>query len=227
MGAAATLSSAGHGAALGLASHNQSPQRGQASMNKRSATTLLLAALLALHAPVQADTRIEGQTFTSSLKLAETELQLNGVGLRAVAWLKAYAAGLYLPRRTRQQDEALAMGGPKRVQLRMLLDGPSQEFVKALDRGVARNTTESEFAGLRDRLSRVTRAIAAVGQVKKGDVIDIDYDPRRGMAFTHNGRLLGEVVDGRDLYPAVLKIFIGDKPVDPELKSGLLGGPVV
>lgn len=193
-------------------------------MTRRSAAALLLAGLLALHLPARADTQLEGQTFASQLSLAGTELQLNGVGLRAVAWLKAYAAGLYLPKRTRLAGEALDMSGPKRVQLRMLLDGPSQEFVKALDRGVARNSSESEFAAMRERLARLTQAIAALGKVRKGDVIDLDYDPRRGMAFSHNGRLLGEVVDGHDLYPAVLKIFIGDKPVDPEMKIGLLGG---
>jgi hypothetical protein len=31
--------------------------------------------------------------------VGDTDLKLNGVGLRAVAWLKGYAAGLYLPKK--------------------------------------------------------------------------------------------------------------------------------
>lgn len=188
------------------------------------ALALMITLALALPLAAHADTRIEGQTFSARATLAETELQLNGVGLRAVAWLKAYAAALYLPRKTTRADDALHMAGPKRIQLRMLLDGPAAEFVKALDRGVAKNTSESEFAALRDRLAQLTQAVASVGKVRKGDVIDLDYSPGRGLAFSHNGRLLGGPIAGDDLYAAVLKIFIGDKAIDPEMKTGLLGG---
>lgn len=184
----------------------------------------LLLALLAGAGASRAETRIEGQTFSARQALAGNELALNGVGLRAVSWLKAYAAGLYLPRKTRNADEALAMPGAKRIQIRMLLDAPAQEFVKALDRGVARNTSESEFAQLRERLSRLTQAVAAVGKVKKGDVIDLDYRPGPGVVFSHNGRALLEPVPGEDLFPALLKIFIGEQAIDPEMKTGLLGG---
>jgi hypothetical protein len=41
-----------------------------------------------------------------------------------------------------------------------------------------------------------------------------------------NGKAQGEPIPGDDLYAALLRIFLGDKPSDPELKSGLLGqGP--
>jgi hypothetical protein len=187
--------------------------------------TIALLLVVALAAPASADTRIEGQTFAARSTVSATELQLNGVGLRAVSWLKAYAAGLYLPKKTRESREALSMPGPKRVQLRMLLEAPAQEFVKALERGVARNTSEAELAALKERLGQLTRAVAAVGKVKKGDVIDLDFQPGQGLLFSHNGRALTPYLPGEDLYPAVLKIFIGEQPIDPELKTGLLGGP--
>lgn len=199
-------------------------------MNRRHGALALLLAPLATGSlatrAATGDVLVEGQTFSALSKLADAELQLNGVGLRAVAWLKAYAAGLYLPKRTRQAHEALEMPGPKRVQLRMLLEASSNEFVKALDRGVAKNTTEAEFAALRERLATLTKAVASVGKVRKGDTINLDYSPGRGLQFSHNGNALGGLIPGEDLYLAVLKIFIGDKPIDPEMKSGLLGGPV-
>ncbi|MDH4290227.1 MAG: chalcone isomerase family protein, partial [Aquincola sp.] len=36
----------------------------------------------------------------------------------------------------------------------------------------------------------------------------------------------GDPVAGEDLYAALLLCFLGDRPVDKELKAGLLGGPV-
>lgn len=201
-------------------------------MNRRlGALALLLTPALAFTLPAQpalaaaGDMQVEGQTFNAHAKLGDADLQLNGVGLRAVAWLKAYAAGLYLPRRTRAAHEALEMPGAKRVQLRLLLEASSNEFVKALDRGVAKNTTEAEFSALRERLATLTKAVASVGKVRRGDVINLDYNPGRGLQFSHNGNALGGLIVGEDLYTAVLKIFIGDKPIDPEMKAGLLGGP--
>ena len=42
---------------------------------------------------------MEGQPFERRVVVAGAELRLNGTGVRAVAWFKGYAAGLYLTRR--------------------------------------------------------------------------------------------------------------------------------
>ena len=39
---------------------------------------------------------VEGQAFERSVRLGGVVLRLNGTGVRAVAWFKGYAAGLYL-----------------------------------------------------------------------------------------------------------------------------------
>ena len=62
---------------------------------RRPATACLVAGCLPWPLGAQAAV-IEGQHFDDRIRLADTELVLNGVGLRAVAWLKGYAAGLYL-----------------------------------------------------------------------------------------------------------------------------------
>jgi len=63
-------------------------------------------------------------------------------------------------------------------------------------------------------------------RVVKRDVIDLDYLPASGLQMSVNGKPRGEPIPGEDLYAALLRIFIGDRPTDPELKVGLLGGPV-
>jgi hypothetical protein len=192
-------------------------------MNRRDC---LAALLLPASGAALADVQLEGQTFAGSARVAGQELRLNGVGLRAVAWLKGYAAGLYLPQRTADAAQALAMPGPKRLQLRMLQEASSMEFVKAFDRGIKRNLPEGELAALEARRQRFDAAVAGLGSVRKGDVVDLDFDPALGLIFTHNGRRIGEPLPGADFYTALLRIFIGAKPTDPELKTGLLGGPV-
>ena len=47
--------------------------------------------------PAAAPMTLEAQTFPGSARVANTELRLNGVGLRAAFIYKVYVAGLYLP----------------------------------------------------------------------------------------------------------------------------------
>ena len=183
--------------------------------------------LLALNAgPARAQVQVEGQTFAARVTVGGQELVLNGVGLRAVAWLKGYAAGLYVPQKSTSADQVLAMAGAKRLQLRMLQEVSTQEFVKAFDRGVKRNTAEADLPALQARMQQFDAMISALGKVRKGDQVDLDFVPGQGLLFTHNGKRQGDAIKGDDFYAALLRIFIGAKPTDPELKAGLLGGPV-
>lgn len=190
--------------------------------------SLLLAALAGLLPAAHAakPIKVEGYTFAGDIRLADTALELNGVGYRAVSWLKGYAAGLYLPRRATTAAQVLAMTGPKRLQLRMLLDVDTEEFVKAFDKGIARNTPPAEVTRLADRMARFDAQMRALRKVAKRDVIDLDYLPASGLQLSVNGKPRGEPLPGEDLYAALLRIFIGERPTDPELKVGLLGGPV-
>ncbi|MBI3369050.1 MAG: chalcone isomerase family protein [Burkholderiales bacterium] len=68
-------------------------------------------------------------------------------------------------------------------------------------------------------------AQATLGEVKKGDLINLDFVPGQGLLFSRNGKLLGAAIPGEDLYGALLRCFIGEHPVDDKLKAGLLGSP--
>ena len=170
--------------------------------------------------------KVEGVTFAGQAAVAGQVLELNGVGLRAVSVLKGYAAGLYLSSRVRTPQQVLAAPGAKRLQLRMLLDVDMEVFVKAFDKGIARNSPATELPLLAERMARFDAILRAIGKVKKRDVIDLDWLPGLGLQLALNGQPKGAPLPGEDLYAALLRIFVGERPADPELKIGLLGGPV-
>ncbi len=182
----------------------------------------LMAALPAWAQPVM----VEGQGFDRRVSLAGSELQLNGTGVRAVAWFKGYAAGLYLRSPSRNVVQVLAQPGPKRLQLRMLQDVPAAEFVKAFRKGVERNTAPAELPQLAERMASFEALVGALGQVRKGDVVNLDLEPGRGTLFSVNGTLRGEAIAGEEFFAALLRSFVGDKPYDNKLKAGLLAGTV-
>jgi hypothetical protein len=181
---------------------------------------LCLSGLLAAGAQA---TVIEGQHFDDRIRLADTDLVLNGVGLRAVAWLKGYAAGLYLGQRAGTPEAVVSAKGPKRIRMKMMVEVESKEFVKAFDKGMKRNLSEAEHAALTERMAKFDAIVNALVKLKKGDVVDLDYIPQRGLVLSLNGVAKGEPLPGEDLYAGLLKIFIGPRPVDARLKAGLLG----
>jgi hypothetical protein len=185
---------------------------------------IALAALLWLPGAHAAEpiTR-ENQTFPASATVAGTPLQLNGVGLRAALIYKVYLAGLYLPAKAATGPAVLAETGAKRLQVRMLMDGPSDEFAKAFTGGIAKRTPPDQVAAMSERIARFDRTLRSVGNVRKGDVVNLDYVPDAGLTMTVNGKPYGEPVPGADLYAALLQIFVGDRPVDAKMKAGMLG----
>lgn len=169
---------------------------------------------------------LEGQQFDDTTLLSDRTLRLNGLGLRGVAWVKAFVAGLYLPAPTRDGVQVLTMPGPKRLRLKIMLDAPSHELTKSLTSRIARNETEAAQAQMGDRLTHLADHLDSMGELHVGDTVDIDFMPDSGTVLRLNERLVGTPVTGEDLYRSVLKIFVGDKPVDKRLKEGLLRGGV-
>lgn len=166
---------------------------------------------------------MEGMQFDDSVQVGSTEVKLNGLGLRAVLFIRGYVAGLYLSDRASTSREVLVASGPKRLQMRMLREASAEDFNKALVSGMRKNATESELAVLQDRLGQLERVIADIGTVRKGDAITLDYVPGHGMTLAVNGAIKGSSIHGADFYRTLLEIFVGDNPVDARLKKGLLG----
>jgi hypothetical protein len=191
--------------------------------SRRRLLNLAAGLLAAASLPAQAR-RYEGYDFADKLQLDGSALVLNGVGMRAVAILKGYLAALYLGRPAATPAEVYATPGPKRIQIRMLLGVDTQEFIKAVDKGVRRNCSEAERTVLAaGPLPQFMAQMKAVGRVRDKDLIDMDFLPGRGTLLSINGRPAGEAVAGSELYLALLKVFLGERPVDPRLKAGLLG----
>jgi len=170
-----------------------------------------------------ASVTLEGHRFEERVRVASRELQLNGLGVRAVFVFKAFVAALYLEERARDGAQVLSQPGAKRLQLRMLMDIGASDIKKALLDGIHKNVSEAEWAAMQDRLERFGRIIDTIGVARTGDTITLDYVPPLGLLLTVNDQPQASPIAGADIYHAMLAIFVGDDPVDTRLRSGLLG----
>lgn len=197
---------------------------------RRRLLTTAAAAGLAGLAPAADARNYDGQDFPDTLQLGGATLQLNGVGAKVfVMRFSAYLGALYLPHKAGTPEAIYAQTGPKRMELRitipMVKDVSTQEFVKAINKGVERNCSEAEQAAVAERVKQFNATIGAVGRVKKGDRLLIDYLPAQGgTVLSVNGKVWGQPVEGQDFFTAFLKVFLGEHS-DARLRSGLLGQP--
>lgn len=190
-------------------------------MKKHLLISLALWAAAAL--PQANAASLEGLRFEDAVKVANRELQLNGLGVRAIFIFKAYVAGLYLGNKTSVSQEVLHQPGPKRIQMRMLMEIGAPDIKKALVDGMQKNVSEAQWAAMQDRVAQFTRTIESIGVAKPGDTINLDYVPERGLMLAVNDVTKGGAISGSDFYNALLEIFVGDNPVDTRLKKGMLG----
>lgn len=190
---------------------------------KKTLLLSLLSLAVALAALPSRAATLEGQRFDDNARLGSRELQLNGLGVRGIFIFKAFVAGLYLQEKTAAGPQALRQGGPKRLQMRMLMEIGAEDIKKALVDGMRKNVSDAEWQAMQERVSHFSRTIESIGVARVGDTITLDYLPEQGMLLAVNDVARGQAIAGADFFHALLEIFVGDDPVDTRLKNGLLG----
>ena len=166
---------------------------------------------------------VEGVKFDTQTQVASSELALNGAGLRKKVFFKVYAMGLYLAEKQTDADAILTAKGGKRIAITLLRDLTAQQFVDALQEGIVDNHSEAEMAALQDRITQFSETMLGIGEAKTGTVVLIDWLPESGTQLLVGGQAKGTPIAGEDFYRALLKIWIGNKPVQDDLKQALLG----
>lgn len=192
------------------------------SLGARLAAAVVVTALAASSALAQGVER-EGVKFEPTAQVGGTALQLNGVGVRTRAIFKVYVAGLYVPQKSSSASALLAQKGPRRVVIAMLRNVDADTFAGALSEGLQKNLTDAQFVAFKPQIDALSANLKAAGEAKKGDAIHLEFAPDAGMRVVVNGKPQGSPIAGEDFYTAVLRIWLGDKPVDDDLKKGLLG----
>lgn len=194
-------------------------------MNFFSARTcaMLLGALLTAGGALAQPVEREGVKFEPTAQVGGTALQLNGAGVRTRAIFKVYAAGLYVPQKANTAAALLAQKGPRRLSLTMLRNVDADSFAGPLNEGLRNNHTEAQVTAFKPQIDAMNAALKAIDEAKKGDVLHFEYLPDSGTRITVNGQQKGANIPGEEFFTAMLRIWLGDKPADADLKKGLLG----
>jgi hypothetical protein len=192
----------------------------------RSRVLALVMVLFSPSAPMQA-AEPAMQRFEPVTRVADVPLKLNGEGIRSLYSIKAYAIGLYLGAPADSLDSAMAVPGAKRIEIVSMVDVPAEHFNKPLIRGMKKNLPRDEYEAMRPRIQAFSDQVLAIGSVKSGSRLALDWIPGRGTRIVVDGQPSTTLIEGEDFFRGLLAVWIGPVPTQDDLKVKLLAGRFV
>jgi hypothetical protein len=189
---------------------------------KSALTRYLLAALFTLAAAASAHAKeCLGVSFPDRMRVDGSDLALNGLGARKATFLKVnvYVAALYVGKTSRDPKALVAASGPDQLVLHFVRDVGVEDLTKAWNEGFERNS-KSQVPALKDRIAKLN---SWMSEMKAGQRLSFIHRPGVGIEVGVDGAAKG-TIEGDDFARALLSIWLGETPPNPELKQGLLGG---
>jgi len=164
---------------------------------------------------------VGGVKLDDKVAVGGQDLVLNGAGIRTRVMFKVYVASLYLPAKAADLSAVLAKA-PRRIQMNLLRTLSPDQLVDALNDGLKDNNSEAELAAVKAQTDQLMAIMRSLPEIKEGNVVALDFvDGATVVGF--NGGSRGSI-PGDAFSRALTRIWLGDKPVQSDLKKAMLGG---
>jgi hypothetical protein len=186
------------------------------------ASAALLLFLCAAPAAEAAATECDGVSFPEHIQARGATLTLNGLGLRkaTIFGIKVYVGALYVAHPTSDANAILSSPEPVEVELRFVFHATAGQLRNAWQEGFEKSAP-GQLAQLQTRIAQLQGWMTGVGSGERMTFLRI---PGVGIQYSLDGALKG-TIPGDDFATAFLAIWLGSSPPNPELRTGLLGGP--
>jgi hypothetical protein len=181
---------------------------------------LLSVALLVPFLGGAAPRELAGVRMPTQVQVAGKTLVLNGMGIREATILNVdvYVAGLYLETRSSDAKRVLASAQIKRLELHFVREVTREQVIEAWNEGFG-NNAGAQLPKLRARIRALDELMK---DFRAGGTLTFTCVPGTGVQV-EIGRELRGTIAGDDFARALLSIWLGPRPPNAGLKTGLLG----
>ncbi len=186
---------------------------------KKNSLAILVCLVITLAADAQVT--LNSVTLPAKIKTDNTELILNGGGIRKKLFFKLYTAGLYLS--AKSSDANSVINADHAMAMRLVITSgviSSSNMSEAIEEGFEK-AMNGNTAPLQTKIDQFINTFKKE-EIKQGDVFDIWYVPGEGVKSYKNGKYQS-TIPGMDFKKALFGIWFSGNPVDADLKKGLLG----
>ena len=181
---------------------------------------LLVVLISILFSGMALSANIDGHQIPDQLPAADTQLVLNGAGLREKFMIDLYVGGLYLTNKS--SDAASIISADEPMALRLLIVSSritSENMTEATLEGF-QHSLGNKLAAMQPRIDQFMLSFKE--PIKEGDVFEMLYLPGSGVVISKNGKPLN-TVEGADFKAALFGIWLGNEPAQKSLKQEMLG----
>lgn len=192
-------------------------------MRRLLAMVAVAAAMAWPLAGIAQTTEVAGVRFANSVQVGTAKLQINGAGVRYKLVFKVYAAALYLGEKATTPEAVFAAPGPHRLQIVMLREIDGNELGKLFTKGMEQNAPREELSKSITGILRLSDIFSNRKKLLAGDSFAVEWLPGTGTVISVNGKPEGAPIKEPEFYSALMKIWLGTVPADPQLKEALLG----
>ena len=185
------------------------------------ALTLIISIVFSSETFAQKQIVYEGVTIPRTITFENKTLQLNGAGSRSKMWVEVYIQALYLSQLSQNPKEIINdnLEMSIRIEITSALVS-SGKLTRALNAGFEKSAG-ADLDKYKPRMESLKGFLA--DEITKGDIFELTYSPSDSSIWIiKNGTLKGKI-PGFDFKKVFFGIWLGDKPVDEELKNSLLG----
>jgi hypothetical protein len=182
--------------------------------------TLIISALFT-EANAQKQIVFEGVTIPRTITFQNKNLQLNGAGSRSKMWVEVYIQALYLSILSQDPKEIINDNTPMSIRIEITSALVSSgKLTRAIHAGFEKSAGIN-FSILRPKIELLQSFLAE--EITKGDVFELTYNPADSSIWVVKNKVLKGKVEGFEFKKVFFGIWLGDKPVDEDLKNSLLG----
>lgn len=160
------------------------------------------------------------EALDSTMKAGDTQLVLNGAGVRTKYFIDAYTAGLYVPQKTTDLNAVLNNDGKAAIKLKIMSKMITSKKMSESTLEGFKKSTKGNIAPIKKEIDEMISVFSS--EIKKGDVYDMVYEPGKGTGIYKNGKL-AKTIKGEQFKKALLGIWIGADPAQADLKAKLGG----
>ncbi len=176
--------------------------------------SLLIAFFVLISIPASAE--LSPRIFPSIWTKKDVSMELKGVALKRVFYMKAFVAGFYSEK---NMPANVLDNIPKRIDVSYFVNIPVDKLCRYTERMMKLNMGDKGFNSVTAQVALMKKYFV---NLKPGDQYAITYLPNEGTQFEYNGELIG-TIPGEQFAKGLFSVWIGEKPMDPHLKKQILG----
>ena len=185
---------------------------------RKTFLSLALVSLVSLSAVTLHAASLAGVTLPDTQQVGSSKLVLNGLGIRTKYMVKVYVAGLYLEQKSSDANAIIKADAPKQIVMHFVHGASKNQMTDAFNESFSGNTPDA----VKTMKPDIDRLLGALEPVKVGDEMVFTYVPGTGTTYTMNGQTRVTIA-GPAFGQVLFSVWLGPKPPNADLKTGMLG----